>query len=268
MLRTIVLAVSTLMVLAGGAWAAVADFDDLTLGANSYWNGAPNEGSHVFTSGPAQFNNSFAKYGAMSFWNGWAYSNMTDTVTGDYTNQFSAIPGAAQGGANYGVGYMDSWNGVNPTVTLAAPAVVDSAYFTNTTYGYCAIRDGSDFSRKFGSDPDDPNDWFLLTITGKNAAGTVTGTRDFYLADYRFADNAEDYIVKEWTQVDLASLGAVKSLEFTLSSSDSSDWGMNNPAYFAMDTLTVSPEPATLGLAAVGLAAIIRRRAQRVSRNK
>jgi len=261
MLRKMTLAVSTLMVLAGGAWAAVADFDDLTLGAGSYWNGAPNEGSHVFTSGPAQFNNSFAKFGSMSFWNGWAYSSMADTVTADYTNQFSAITGAAQSGGNYGVGYMDFWNGVNPTVTLATPSVVDFAWFANTTYGYYAVRDGSDFSKKFGGDTGDDEDWFLLTITGKNAAGAATGPVNFYLADYRFADDSEDYIVKDWTKVDLTSLGTVKSLEFTLSSSDSDpDFGMNTPAYFAMDTLTVSPEPATLGLAAAGLAALAMRR--------
>jgi hypothetical protein len=60
---------------------------------------------------------------------------------------------------------------------------------------------------------------------------------EFYLADYRFADNRDDYILDTWQYVDLTSLGMIKSLEFTLSSSDIGEWGMNTPAYFAIDTL-------------------------------
>jgi hypothetical protein len=264
MVRTTVLALATLMILAGSAWATVADFDGLPLAADSYWNGSPNVDSHIFTSGPAQFNNSFATFGSYSFWNGWAYSNMSDTTTRDWTNQYSAFTGAAQSGANYGVGYIDSYNGVNPTVTLTAPSVVDYAWFTNATYPYLIMRDGDldmGLAKKFGGTTGNDPDWFLLTITGKDAAEQVTGTVDFYLADYRFTDNDKDYIVADWTQVDLTSLGTVKSLEFTMASSDGDpDWGMNTPAYFAMDTLTVSPEPATLGLVALGLAALARRR--------
>jgi hypothetical protein len=65
----------------------------------------------------------------------------------------------------------------------------------------------------------------------------VTGAVGFYLADYRSADNGNDYIVHKWEYVGLTSLGEVKSLEFTLSSSDIGDWGMNTPASFAVDTI-------------------------------
>jgi len=262
MVRTTVLALATLMILTGSAWATVADvadFDGLTLAANSYWNGGPVADSHPFVSGPATFNNAvfYDAYYDMTYWGGWAYSNKSDTTTPDWTNQYSAITGAAQSGTTYGIGYVDTWNGVTPTVTLATPSVIDSAWFTNTTYCYYSILDGTGFSKKFGGTTGNDPDWFLLTITGKDAAEQVTGTVDFYLADYRFADNA---IVADWTRVDLTSLGAVKSLEFTLDGSDSSAWGLNTPAYFAMDTLTVAPEPATLGLVALGLAALARRR--------
>ena len=68
---------------------------------------------------------------------------------------------------------------------------------------------------------------------------------DFYLADYRFSDNSKDYIVKDWTFVDLSSLGAVTKLQFALSSSDTGQFGMNTPAYMAMDSMSISavPEP-------------------------
>ena len=63
-----------------------------------------------------------------------------------------------------------------------------------------------------------------------------TDSVDFYLADYRFADNSEDYIVKDWTFVSLEALGDVDSLLFSLTSTDNdSMFGMNTPAYFCMD---------------------------------
>jgi len=264
MLRTLSLAVAVLMGTAGGARAAAADFDDLPLAANSYWNGAPAVGSHPFVSGGASFNTFYTydeSYG-MSYWAGWAYSNKTDAATPGYLNQYSAIAGAAHSGPNYGIGYMDTWYGVTPTLTFPTPQQVQSACFTNMTYPYLIMRDGdpNGFAKKFGGDTGNDPDWFLLTLTGKDAGGQVTGTVNFYLADYRFADNAQDYLIDQWTQVDLSPLGTVKSVEFTLDSSDSSPWGLNTPAYFAMDSLAIAPEPATLGLVAAGLAAAALRR--------
>jgi len=55
------------------------------------------------------------------------------------------------------------------------------------------------------------------------------------LADYRFEDNAEDYILNEWIYVDLTVLGEVDSLQFSLTSSDTGAVGMNTPAYFCID---------------------------------
>ncbi|MEL7532419.1 MAG: DUF4465 domain-containing protein, partial [Bacteroidota bacterium] len=62
-----------------------------------------------------------------------------------------------------------------------------------------------------------------------------TDSVDFYLADYRFTDNTQDYIVKDWVWLDLTSLGDADSLLFGLSSSDTGVSGMNTPAYFCID---------------------------------
>ena len=75
----------------------------------------------------------------------------------------------------------------------------------------------------------------------------------FYLADYRSTDSAHDYIVDDWTWVDLSGLGTVDRIEFTLSSSDVGSFGMNTPAYFAMDCLNAVPIPGALWLLAGGL---------------
>jgi len=212
--------------------ADITTFEDLSLPPESYWNGSDESGG--FTSGSAYFNNNYNS--AWGSWDGFSYSNITDTTTTGTAAQYNAITGAGQGNsANYAIGYA-GW-ALPPTITLDTADVVEGLYVTNNNYVCYSMLDGDAFSKKFGGDSGNDPDWFMLTITGKDVDGLVTGTVDFYLADYRFADNSADYIVNTWQYVDLTSLGAVKSLEFSLSSSDVGDWGMNTPAYFALDTL-------------------------------
>ncbi len=246
--------VFVVFVMAGAVNATiVTDLEDLTLASESYWNGSSNPTAGGFTSGSAWFNNNYDT--TFSSWDGFAYSNITDTTTSGMAGQYNAITGAGQGGSeNYAVAWV-GWS-EPPTITLDDAGVLDSLYVTNNNYAYYSMLNGDAFAKKFGGDSGDDEDWFLLTITGKDAVSDVTGTVDFYLADYRFADNGLDYIVDTWEAVDLTSLGTVKSLEFTLTSSDVGDYGMNTPAYFAMDT--VVPEPNALIL--MGLSGLLLRR--------
>ena len=52
--------------------------------------------------------------------------------------------------------------------------------------------------------------------------------------------------------MDLSSLGDVTGLEFNVASSDVGDFGINTPTYFAMDDLTVIPEPMSILLLGLG----------------
>ena len=233
--------------MAGAAGAAiVTDFEDLTLAAESYWNGS--DGSGRFDSGSASFNNNYnVDYGS---WDGFSYSNITDTASSGWMSQFNVITGCGQGGSeNYAVGYV-GWL-EPPRMVLDEPMIVSGLYVTNNNYAYYSMLDGDAFAKKFGGASGDDADWFLLTMTGKDVTDVITGTVEFYLADYRFADNGMDYIVDNWRFVDLTGLGVVKSVEFGLSSSDTHpEYGMNTPAYFVIDT--VVPEPTTMVLLALG----------------
>ncbi len=215
------------------ACASVVNFDDLSLISESYWNGS--DGSGGFVSGAASFNNYCNT--EWNYWESWAYSNISNNVDADFTNQYSAITGSALSDSIYSVAYVGFYG--TPTVTLNSAAVINGMYVTNTTYAYYAMFNGI-----YGATAFDSTDWFLLTIKGVNASGTETGTVNFYLAE-------DGTILDDWTYVDLSSLGVVSSLTFSLSSSDNSYGMMNTPGYFAMDNFII-PEPASLMLLAMG----------------
>lgn len=248
---------------APAAYADVCTFEDLTLGPESSWNGSDN--SDGFTNGDAWFNNNYNT--TYSSWDGFAYSNRTDTGTTGWSGQYTSIAspaGGVNGSNNYAVSYVNSWAATLPTVSFGAVTANDyntnisGAYFTNNAYAYWSMTNGDTFAKEFGGTTGDDADWFKLNIKGITECGEYTAESvDFYLADYRFSDNSQDYIVDDWTWVDLASLGDVIGLEFSLSSSDSGAYGMNTPAYFAMDNLNAVPIPGAVWLLGSGLIALV-----------
>ena len=96
--------------------------------------------------------------------------------------------------------------------------------------------DGDSYAKKFGGTTGDDPDWFKLKIFGYQN-GNFIDTVVFYLADFRFTDNNQDYIIKDWTFVDLSTIENSVSLTFELSSTDNGQYGMNTPAYFFIDNL-------------------------------
>jgi len=233
-------AVILALILAGALSAAISTLEDLALGPESHWNGS--DGSGGYPSGDAFFTNDYDV--EWDFWAGFAYSNRTDVENTGTDGQYTAIAGSGQGGsANYAVAFV-GWE-APPTVEFAEPQGIGGLYVTNSSYAYFDMLQGSPFSKKFGGETGDEEDWFKLTITGLNVDDEVTGTVEFYLADFRDADSSQDYILDAWAFIDLASLGVVKSLQFSLDSSDQGAFGMNTPAYFCLDTIVPWREVAT-----------------------
>lgn len=209
---------------------SVAGFDDLTLGTEKFWNGSDQTGS--FKSGDITFYNVYNT--DWNSWSGFAYSNMSDITTAGYANQYSAITGQGnQGSSNYGVCYP------SPTATAEFKTVtkVTGFYITNSTYAYLSMKNGDQFSKKFGGESGNDPDFLKLMIEALNAEGTAVDTVYFYLADFRSADNSKDYILNKWTWVDLGEMNQASKLRFSLSSSDNSLGFMNTPSYFCIDDL-------------------------------
>lgn len=236
------------------SFGATSTFEDLGLPANSIHNDSS------FTTGGAQFNNNFTDFGGgFTGWEGFAYSSKTDSTTPGFGNQYSAIPGHGSGNsATYGVAFVGAF--FPSIITLPAGATPVSVDLTNTTYAYLSMRDGDGFAKKFGGVSGNDADFLLLTITGKDALNATVGSINFYLADYRFANNTQDYLVSDWTNVSLASLAGAQTLTFGLTSTDNGDFGMNTPAYVAVDNLTFVPEPSMLGILAIAGCMFGRRR--------
>ncbi len=229
----------------------IATFEDLSLQSNSYWDGSTSPSGTTFNNGNAIFPNYYDA--AFSYWaSGWAYSNMSDSVTAGFTNLYSAIPAKGyNNSSNYIVGQQDAIINMNSN---AIGKVVNGFYVTNGTYAALSMKNGDQFAKKFGSltnangDVDGTNgeDWFKLTVK-KWLNGVLTNDSvDFYLADFRFANNSQDYIVTDWQWVDLSSLGNVDSLKFSLTSSDVSSFGMNTPSFFCLDNFTTSDIPQNI----------------------
>lgn len=220
-----------------------ANFEDLSLSTDTFWNGSDLQNG--FTTGNVYFKNYYdTSYGS---WSGFSYSNQTDTVTAGYSNQYSASAGSGNNqSSNFGI-YYAGFSGNPIYIKLNNSNNISGFYITNSTYAYLSMLNGDSYAKKFGGTSGDDPDWFKLKIYGyKN--DVFIDTVIFYLADFRFSNNTEDYIVKDWTFVDLSSISNADSLTFSLSSSDNGNYGMNTPAYFCIDDLDYSTQINSLSM--------------------
>ena len=255
-----------------GPWShgVVVDFEDLGLAPGAYESGSDLSGS--FASAGITLNNGFTDWGdGVTSWDGFAYTAVggasvgaADIAAGTFSGyQYQSAAGGAASGDIFVVGYVNSF-GLTPTVTL--PAGLDtpqSVRVTNNLYTWASMTYGDAFAKEFGGPDGTDPDWLRLTITGYDDASGPTGAVEYYLADFRGPAD-EDTIVSTWAEVDLSALGSgVSEIRFTLDSSDTGEFGMNTPAYFAIDDLAVVPEPAAgallAGAGAFAIALFLRR---------
>ncbi|MBR3490850.1 MAG: DUF4465 domain-containing protein [Bacteroidales bacterium] len=206
-----------------------ATFEDVPLGSGGIWQ--PPVGENEMPSGGWLFTNS-TQYG---YWGGFTASNRTDLSQTGLDAQYTAATGCGyDGSTQYAVAYT---MGVQTDVyaTDGQLHTVTGCYVTNNLWTYQDILQGGYGEPPYGGSTGNDPDWFKVTATGKNASGQTVGTLDFYLADFRFANNEEDYVLNTWEWFDLSPLGDVATISFSLSSSRGSGYNMITPAYFCMD---------------------------------
>jgi Domain of unknown function (DUF4465)/Secretion system C-terminal sorting domain len=226
----------------------VSDFEDWLLPANSYVNGSASpmvdtgfaDGSCYF---PTFFDSSFGLWDR-----GYALTNMVDTVNPGFTNLYGCAAGKGYNGSNNYISvqpfsYLLTYSKLKvlpfPTGSNNKGRF-DGMYVTNSFYAYSSMKNGDFLETKFGDTSGNRPDYFKLVARGFLNGTLKNDSATFYLADFRFVDNSQDYIVKNWTWFNCEGLGIVDSVYFEMRSSRNGQFGMNTPAFFAIDNVTIS----------------------------
>jgi hypothetical protein len=237
--------IATLSVLAFAASIhaqTVSTAENIVLANESYWNGSDQTGG--VSSGNAYFPSTYDS--AFAYWSsGWAVSNRTDSaiVASSSAQLYTSAAGRGYQSPNYFVGQQFSIIRLTGT---AAGGVVSGMYVTNSAFAYNSMTFGDAFGKQFGGPSGNDPDWFKILVrkyyNGQLSADSV----EFYLADYRFTNNAQDYIVRNWTWVDLSSLGNCDSIEIEVLSSDVGSFGINTPTFYCIDNFTTLDVPQSI----------------------
>lgn len=225
-----------------------ATFEERTLHPEAAWYGDPdfeNEDNY-WTSGDYIFSTYWDNWGTIYYYD-ITMANLTGktfSYMNPYYDQYSAAGGAAEG-QNYAIWYKN-WYG-NANITLTAANTISGVAVTNNAWVVDAIKNGDGMSVEEGGTglPFHQGDWIKLTITGYDDEEGITGTVEFYLADFRTVGDWK--YAENWQWVDLAPLGEVSAISFALSSSKYNTYGMTTPAYFCFDNLGGQAADCRLG---------------------
>ena len=154
---------------------------------------------------------------------GTAISNYIDSDVEEHaTFEYQLAVPETNGSKNFAVVYC------NATIKFpeGVSHIIKSMDISHTTYELGVVANGNDYAVSLKE-----KGFLTLTITADNGkAVNVDMVRD-------------KKILPNWTKVDLSMLGAVNSLSFSMTGSDSSEWDgvtyLNTPAYFAFDNVVV-----------------------------
>lgn len=191
---------------------------------------------------------------------GFVVSNATSQDSDEYvfsggTGEISAFAPPAGGGANGSSQFAVAYN--TSIIDLPAGYSPVSVQVTNTTLAYLAMRNGNLFAKFFNIED---QDFFEVIFRGHAEAGgqgSLVNEVRFALADFRFDEVEDTFIVQSWTNVDLSPLAGARSISLAWDSSDTGDFGINTPTYVALDNLQLIPEPGTVLLLLGGVAGLL-----------
>ena len=183
----------------------------------------------------------FEHYGFNTYWGGFTVSK----VSSDTLNQFACM---AKGGVNgigtpYLIGYYSEGNDyitgepyMYTKMTFKDEYYPKKVQVCQNTITMQALIQEMDPSRPFTK-----QDTLTFSVTGYDIDENETNTVSYYLA-------VDSIFNTTWATIDLSSIGKCMGLKFRMTSTDTGAYGMNTPAYFALDALTVSTESPTTAL--------------------
>lgn len=201
-----------------------------------------------------------SSWGAWAYWNGgiavsdYAGSSL-DGIT--YTEQLTVFSEAAEDGRGGG-GHAASdhfavingcdntaWGGTDSRALLTFgdghARLIDHAYVAPTTYFLSTVTNGGDYCTAATKDT-----YVDLIAYGYDADGANTATAELRLVD-------GTHHVSGWTWMDLSPLGKVHAVRFgfRVSPDQTGSYGINTPAYVAIDDIAVRPSGAETGVGTV-----------------
>lgn len=138
------------------------------------------------------------------------------------------------------------------TAETAVKGEEKHAYFKevllcNTTYAYLTMRDGNGYTEN--SDLESLKGWFKVQFIAFN--DNQPNSKPVYCVEKYLANFDPDMentagfcgeILKDWTRVDLSSLPETSILVINFVGSDNGDYGLNTPAYCALDNFVIEVE--------------------------
>lgn len=218
---------------------AVATFEEYTssLAADQVEDGSKGNTNYNFNNGLLIMSTSWdTSFGGYFQSGGWAFSrkNYYTVEPSDFSKHLYA--------ASAGKGYelSDVYAIGSNTAHIKLNRGVDTAWnffgfqLTNTTFARNSMLFGDAFAKKFNAAD---RDSFVLIISGFRK-GELKKSKRVMLADFRDADPGKHFILSNWEFVEFNEI--VDSVRFDMESSDNSSWGMNTPAYFAIDNIELS----------------------------
>lgn len=216
------------------------------------WNKTLNDSTEYQSFGNGTFSFAHLRSGNSwdgTSWEGFTISRSTDTLLSHESfypdHQWGIMAGGGVDGVGspFILGYFSEYTESSLDrhiceieFTHALDVEAMGCYVCNSPYTTRCITQGFGYARKFAK-----GDYCTLTAHGINADGKECGTVVYYMADYRDEDTTKWFLNNDWEWLDLTSLGAVRSIYFTMETTDIGDWGSNTTFYFGLDQITIRP---------------------------
>ena len=223
---------------------------NITFNEQDVWNKTFNDSAEYQSFGNGTFSFAHLRSGNSwdgTSWEGFTISRSTDTLLShesfypDHQWGIMAGGGIAGQGTPFILGYFSEYteNSLDSHICEIEFTHIDDVeaigcYVCNSPYTTRCITQGFGYARKFTQ-----GDYCTLTAHGINANGEECGSVVYYMADYRNEDPNKWILNTDWDWMDLTALGAVKSIYFTMETTDVGDWGSNTTFYFGLDQIKI-----------------------------